>query len=99
MLFLLLLLLLFPLLLLFLLLVQRLLLLQASPINGLILGRLQEALNNSPGQRTSGVSDLRQHGNGKRDHQEREEARGFVYRAVEARDSKWLGVTTCEMLY
>ena len=26
-----------------------------------------------------------------------EEARGIVYRAVEARDSKWLGVKTCEM--
>ena len=56
--FLLLLLLLLPLLLLFLLLVQLLLLLQASPIKAIMPGRPQEALNNSPGQRTSGVSDL-----------------------------------------
>ena len=40
---------------------------------------------------------LGQHGNGKRGQQEREEARGFVSRAVKARNSKWLGVETCEM--
>ena len=74
--FLLLLLLLLPLLLLFLLLVQLLLLLQASPIEEIMPGRPQEALNNSPGQRTSGVPELRQHGNGKRGQQERRISEG-----------------------
>ena len=70
--FLLLLLLLLPLLLL----VQLLLLLQASPIKAIMPGRPQEALNNSPGQRTSGVPELRQHGNGKRGQQERRRSEG-----------------------
>ena len=92
MLFLLLLLLLLPLLLLFLLLVKLLLLLQASPIKAIMPGRPQEALNNSPGQRTSGVPELRQHGNGKRGQQEREEAMGL---RVKSRGSERQQVAWC----
>ena len=91
--FLLLLLLLLPLL--FLLLVQLLLLLQASPIKEVMPGRPQEALNNSPGQRTSGVPELRQHGNGKRGQQEREEARGL---RIKSRGSERKQVAWCKKL-
>ena len=91
--FLLLLLLLLPLLLLFLLLVQLLLLLQASPIKEVMPGRPQEALNNSPGQRTSGVSELRQHGNGKRGQQEREDVMGH---RVKSRGSERQQVAWCK---
>ena len=47
-------------------------------------------LINSPGLRPNGVSDLRRTESAA--SRSKEEARGIVYRAVEAKDSKWLGV-------
>ena len=41
---------------------------------------------------------LSQHGNGKRGQQEREEARGFLQRAVEVRDGKWLCKNQCNAI-
>ena len=87
MLFLLLLLLLPQLLLLFLLLVQLLLLLQTFPIKEIMTGRPQEALNNSPGQRTAACQNCASTGTESAASRSEEEAKGIVYRAVEAKDS------------
>ena len=90
--FLLLLLLLLQLLLLFLLLVQLLLLLQASPIREIMFGRPQEALKIRRASGPAACQNCASTGTESAASRSEEEAKGIVYRAVEAKDSKWLGV-------